>query len=92
MICYACNVEMGSDLHRTPVKFDGIGTYGMGILCEKCWSERTPGERLPFYIRHYRAIGRWPFSLKELQSTVMNEAAETKTKPRVSIEIRSKNQ
>ncbi len=32
---------------------------GMFALCEYCWNELTPQERLPYYLRVYNSWARW---------------------------------
>lgn len=42
---------MHSTSYMTAEAFAEYGGYGSGIcpLCEKCWAELTPEQRLPFY-------------------------------------------
>jgi hypothetical protein len=49
--CYKCNITWDQCKgHATPIN----KSESMFPLCEKCWIELTPEQRLPFY---YKLIG-----------------------------------
>jgi hypothetical protein len=61
---------------------EGHSTYvpdtgsGMFPLCEQCWAELTPAQRLPFYRKLY---DKWPerqYNWEQLERAVLNEVRD----------------
>lgn len=70
--CLACGTSwLFVEGHATNYR-DGSGCFP---LCEKCWEERTPEERLPFYAD---LIASWDSADEELWSQVKTAVLEGK--------------
>lgn len=70
--CRACGTSwLFVEGHDTPYR-DGSGCFP---LCERCWEERTPEERLPFYAD---LIWSWDSADEELWTQVKTAVMEGK--------------
>ena len=70
--CGKCRTNwMFVDGHSTTVPGTGGGMFP---LCEQCWGELTPEQRLPYYRAVYNGWGdHQPFTWAQLESAVRDE-------------------
>ncbi len=77
--CYRCGRPWGTAMHHTTNYTEGLGCFP---LCQKCWGELSPKERLPFYKKlllkwqkgepkDHNGIS-WQQTWKEIEKAVLN--------------------
>ncbi|MCL5957810.1 MAG: hypothetical protein M1358_00585 [Chloroflexi bacterium] len=70
----------GHPYHCTRVTFTDGSEHGAGALCESCWQQLTPQERLPHYRRLYAVWtqeGADPEDWERLRAAVLEARTET---------------
>jgi hypothetical protein len=61
--------------HNTMIT-DGRGCFP---LCERCWGELTPADRLPFYRDLYNSHDYRPYSWEDVEAAVLREGEGLRT-------------